>query len=288
MTSRRVPTRCKAVFARIRFRAFPPPIALLRRGRRRLDVAALAVPRRSVNLLCLWRSTMTRPQYLVLAMFFGLAGVAYGQAAKAPEGTPVRCKDGTMGTAGRGACSHHGGIAKDDAAATPRAAPTPAPATRKTTPTAAPATPTPGATARRTTPAAAPAAPTGATVTVRCKDGTTSEAGRGACSHHGGVDKGGVPAPAPTPTPAPTPPPTAAPLPPAQPAPMPTPTAPPAPTTPPAASNKPLPPNAVPPAQGAPTAKCKDGSLSYSKHHSGTCSNHGGVDTWLDGTPPKQ
>ena len=35
------------------------------------------------------------------------------------------------------------------------------------------------------------------------------------------------------------------------------------------------------PAQGAPTALCKDGSLSYSQHRSGTCSHHGGVATWL-------
>ena len=33
------------------------------------------------------------------------------------------------------------------------------------------------------------------------------------------------------------------------------------------------------------TAKCRDGSYSYSQHHSGTCSHHGGVAFWLDGTP---
>lgn len=31
---------------------------------------------------------------------------------------------------------------------------------------------------------------------------------------------------------------------------------------------------------GRPTAKCKDGSLSYSAHRSGTCSHHGGVASW--------
>ena len=31
-----------------------------------------------------------------------------------------------------------------------------------------------------------------------------------------------------------------------------------------------------------PTARCKDGTTSYSAHHSGTCSNHGGVAEWLD------
>ena len=34
--------------------------------------------------------------------------------------------------------------------------------------------------------------------------------------------------------------------------------------------------------KGAPTAQCKDGSASYSKTHSGTCSGHGGVEKWLD------
>ena len=39
-------------------------------------------------------------------------------------------------------------------------------------------------------------------------------------------------------------------------------------------------------AVGAPppgaTAQCRDGSYSYSQHHSGTCSHHGGVAVWLD------
>ena len=37
-------------------------------------------------------------------------------------------------------------------------------------------------------------------------------------------------------------------------------------------------------AAGAPagaTAKCKDGAFSMSKHHSGSCSHHGGVASWL-------
>jgi hypothetical protein len=33
---------------------------------------------------------------------------------------------------------------------------------------------------------------------------------------------------------------------------------------------------------GTPTARCKDGTESYSAHHSGTCSGHGGVAEWLD------
>ncbi len=30
------------------------------------------------------------------------------------------------------------------------------------------------------------------------------------------------------------------------------------------------------------TAQCRDGTYSFSQHHSGTCSYHGGVATWLD------
>ena len=36
------------------------------------------------------------------------------------------------------------------------------------------------------------------------------------------------------------------------------------------------------------TARCRDGTYSYSQHHQGTCSHHGGVAVWLDssgGTP---
>ena len=29
------------------------------------------------------------------------------------------------------------------------------------------------------------------------------------------------------------------------------------------------------------TAKCRDGTFSFSKHHQGTCSHHGGVADWL-------
>jgi hypothetical protein len=33
-------------------------------------------------------------------------------------------------------------------------------------------------------------------------------------------------------------------------------------------------------AGGGATAKCVDGTLSYSAHHQGTCSHHGGVAVW--------
>jgi hypothetical protein len=29
------------------------------------------------------------------------------------------------------------------------------------------------------------------------------------------------------------------------------------------------------------SAKCRDGSYSFSRHHSGTCSHHGGVAQWI-------
>lgn len=38
------------------------------------------------------------------------------------------------------------------------------------------------------------------------------------------------------------------------------------------------------PPQGA-TAQCRDGSYSFSQHHSGTCSYHGGVASWLPAGP---
>jgi hypothetical protein len=90
-----------------------------------------------------------------------------------------------------------------------------------------------------------------------CSDGTTSTAtGRGACSGHGGVQtaaKGAAPAAAAPATPAA------------------------APAAKPAAA-----PAAAGAAPAGATAKCKDGSYSKSKSHSGACSKHGGVDSWMD------
>jgi Protein of unknown function (DUF3761) len=34
-----------------------------------------------------------------------------------------------------------------------------------------------------------------------------------------------------------------------------------------------------------PTARCRDGTLSYSKHRRGTCSHHKGVRRWLRHVP---
>ena len=35
------------------------------------------------------------------------------------------------------------------------------------------------------------------------------------------------------------------------------------------------------------TARCRDGTYSFSQHHQGSCSHHGGVATWLDGSSTK-
>jgi hypothetical protein len=35
---------------------------------------------------------------------------------------------------------------------------------------------------------------------------------------------------------------------------------------------------------GQETAECNDGTVSYSHHHRGTCSHHGGVEEWEDGS----
>lgn len=104
-----------------------------------------------------------------------------------------------------------------------------------------------------------------AAAATMCKDGSTSTAtGKGACSGHGGVQKAKKAAPASGAAM------TAAP---AAAAPAAAMTAAPA-----AAAKAPAAAGAAP--AGA-TAKCKDGSYSKSKSHSGACSKHGGVDSFL-------
>lgn len=86
-----------------------------------------------------------------------------------------------------------------------------------------------------------------------CKDGTTSNStGKGTCSKHGGIgDAATAPAAA-------------------------------APAAAPAAAEPAPAAKATSVSSGSPTAKCKDGTMSYSKTHSGTCSHHKGVAEWLD------
>jgi hypothetical protein len=90
--------------------------------------------------------------------------------------------------------------------------------------------------------------------TVTCKDGTTSKAGKGACSGHGGVEKK-APPPANAPSAS-------------------------------ASKEKPAAESSTSKAKNTdPTgaiARCKDGTYSHAKGHSGACSSHGGVGEWLD------
>jgi len=97
---------------------------------------------------------------------------------------PVTCSDGTTSAhAGKGACSHHGGIKKD------AGAPAGSPAAAAAAPAAA-AAEAKAATTKPTKVASTASADTGATgATAKCKDGSYSHAAHheGACSHHGGV-----------------------------------------------------------------------------------------------------
>ncbi len=160
----------------------------------------------------------------------------------ATAGADVTCKDGTTSTkTGRGACSHHGGVAS----AAPSGGGATAPATNNAPPAAR------GGTSVGT---GAPAGEAAGTVT--CKDGSQGKAGRGACSHHGGVASAGAAA---------------------APAPM-NERAPAATGADEASTGKSGGKHSDP--TGA-TAQCKDGTYSHSQHRSGTCSRHGGVAKWL-------
>jgi hypothetical protein len=110
-------------------------------------------------------------------------------------------------------------------------------------------------------------APSAAEETVTCKDGTTSKGGKGACSGHGGVEKKASKAAAPA-----TPPAASG----TQAAPAPAPAA----KTPSSTTAKTGTAKNTDPT-GA-IAKCKDGTYSHAKGHSGACSSHGGVAEWLD------
>ncbi len=104
-----------------------------------------------------------------------------------------------------------------------------------------------------------------AATTVTCKDGTSSKGGKGACSHHGGVQKGAATAAASSEAASAA-------------APAPTTAAPSHSKSSSSASTA----GSSAGAAGTPRAKCKDGSTSYSRQHRGACSHHGGVAEWLD------
>jgi hypothetical protein len=195
------------------------------------------------------------------AVALSLALVPATADAKSKKTTTVECKDGTTAKAGRGACSHHGGVAgaaKDQAreeTAEPAARSTSAPDREASRPQ--------GRAAPRSARDSSENPSSNATATVECKDGTTSKAGRGACSHHGGVagaandqtrEETAEPAARSTSTPERAPQGRAAP-----------------------SSDR----ATSTPSPGQPTARCKDGTMSYAKQHSGACSHHGGVAEWL-------
>jgi hypothetical protein len=185
-------------------------------------------------------------RYLAAALFLGSIGVARAQSVDPgnQNETQVRCKDGTTGTAGRGASSQHGGVAKNEGAPTPTKQ-TPATVGADEDKKVAPAT-----------------AATGAPVLVRCKDGRVMEQAASACARNGGLDKSSlathpIRGTGPSPSERVN-----------------------------AAPNSKAELSTTPPATvGTATAKCKDGTLSYSLHHSGTCSGHGGVAQWLEPQP---
>lgn len=195
---------------------------------------------------------MTRACFLVA---FLSAAIAAPQLAHADR---VTCVDGTTSESGRGACSHHGGVAKTRAK---KSAP------RKTETTHRETTQTRREKTTQREPAPVPS------IIVRCADGSTSWAiGRGACSHHGGVADARQ---------------------------RDTRTQPREPRT---QAREPRTQERESRTQrsetrkddtpwwkprdehepGKPMARCRDGSISYSTHHQGTCGHHGGVADWLD------
>jgi hypothetical protein len=166
--------------------------------------------------------------------------VALVAAPATVRAEPVTCADGTTSESGRGACSHHGGIAKTRAS---REQPTEK-RTRTTT--------------------------TRTKRGVRCSDGTMSKTtGRGACSHHGGIaDDGPIKVDRRDPF---------------EPAERQSRTQRQDTRTPKRETRTDRPWwGSDEPQPGEPLARCMDGTLSYSKHHRGTCSQHGGVRDWLD------
>jgi len=171
--------------------------------------------------------------------FFALLSPATSGA----QATATRCKDGTTSaTAGRGACSGHGGVDKT--------------ATKVEAKSVKAQEKTAKAVVKKTT---------GTQVTSSCADGTTSTAtGRGACSGHGGVKGAAATSKA-------TGAPVAAPV---RMAPKPKATLAPRSTV--VGSGAADDRNS----SGA-IAQCKDGMYSHAKNHTGACSRHGGVARWM-------
>src|SRR5215472_15259927 len=102
--------------------------------------------------------------------------LAFPLVGSAADTTTVLCNDGTTAThTGKGACSHHGGVNKSGTASAGSSSSS-----------------TGGGGAGGTSSSMGSPADTSAG-TVLCNDGTTStRTGKGACSHHGGVNKSGT------------------------------------------------------------------------------------------------
>lgn len=184
---------------------------------------------------------------------------AQGARLDAQAATTV-CKDGsTSATTGRGACSGHGGVDAKATAAAQKAAKAQSKAAAKTAKSDA-------KTARTEAKTEAKAdAKTAAQVT--CADGTTSTAGRGACSGHGGVKKSAAATAAPS-------------LPAAVPATSPARAKSEAKSKAPTATQQ----SSTRGEDNDPTgaiAQCKDGLYSHATNRRGACSKHGGVAKWL-------
>ena len=240
----------------------------------------------AMSPLLAWRG----PVYIVA----GFAGVlALGvpllaqKPANAPANATAQCTDGTFSTAKtqQGACGRHGGVKT-------WFGPAAAAATKETKKGGAEAKTTEKAPAKKSDAgksvaanAAAPGGTPPAGSTGQCADGTYTRAKTqaGGCSKHGGVKTwfattGAAAGAAPS-APAATP----------KNAPVSAPATRPAPVTP---SEKPASaPKAPAPSQTAAakpgdapadaTGRCKDGTYTTAKTHSGACSHHGGVATWF-------
>jgi hypothetical protein len=163
-------------------------------------------------------------------------GVCSHHGGVVAQASTVSCKDGSVSNAGRGACSHHGGVSSVTRTRTRRSERVRASATESSSDNSA----------------ASASADNGEA--VNCRDGSTSTAGRGACSHHGGVEVAGAPAPTRTQEQ----------------------------TT----EEAGAPQHSVATPKNA-SAVCNDGAYSHSAHRSGACSHHGGVRQWLKDLPPQ-
>lgn len=180
------------------------------------------------------------------------------KTTRKPKGATAECVDGTYSHAKtqQGACSSHGGVKTwygDSAASTP----------------AAPSSKTAASTSRTARPSRSSASTPAATpigATAQCKDGSYSstKTRSGACAGHGGVATWLTDSTAST---------TAAP----QTSTEEEKTVPPAST---AVESRAPARSAAVSAPADATAKCKDGTYSHSKTHTGACSHHGGVAEW--------